>query len=708
MESMSRYRASRSYGLKNLSDLQFFTSHAIHLQKKRSLFAPVAIILSATLLVSCEREETHWDESAIPISMKCAACHQEQYQQWVSSDHAWSARPVLPQDAEAFRSQSLTAHGSTLSFTQTAQGDLMITDRTSGQNHPVRYVVGRIPLVQYMVPGKDGGMQAPSAAWDPEKCEWFDLFEQDARLSAEGLAHREAGDWGHWLGRGMNWDSQCAWCHMSGFRKNYNAENDTYAATHVEPGVTCIQCHKLADKPDADDGCLVAKHERKLTPAQDHDNCATCHARREEFDDTFCVGDRFDDHFRLELPLIPSVFWPTGMQRDEVYCETGFRLSRMGAAGVTCIDCHDPHTGQLKLPQEDNSLCLRCHSNGTEVNGIVAPYSEGAPKGLCPPHSMGGRCVECHMPTSNYMARDPRRDHSMTIPNPALSAELSIPNSCTMCHKDKDDAWAAAELERVLSPGDMKKVQRDAPRTRAVHAATLGKGNTADLLAAYRAEPTPAWRATLLELLARQQPSAQIAALAREAMHDPSPMVRAAAAKALPSEAAELLHDPVRLVRHAAAWAILPVSPRALEGSPALEEIKATALHQADQPAGAMQLAVLAASEHNTAEACRQYERAISLDPASPVPYMDYAVYLARQNKPLAALQQMLACTKVAPQNAEAQYRLGLILAEIGQYPAALTSFERAVQADPTHEAATAARDELRRYLDTQNAPTVR
>lgn len=61
------------------------------------------------------------------------------------------------------------------------------------------------------------------------------------------------------------------------------------------------------------------------------------------------------------------------MQRDEDYCETGLRLSRMGKAGVTCLDCHDPHTGTLKLPQEDNTLCMRCHGTGEAVNGVKAP-----------------------------------------------------------------------------------------------------------------------------------------------------------------------------------------------------------------------------------------------------------------------------------------------------------------------------------------------
>ena len=666
----------------------------------------IAIIALSMALVSCDREtkapvytgqSEHWDQAQVPLSLQCAACHAEQFEQWAGSDHAWAWRtPDAARDAEAFHRQKLQAHGSSITFNTTPKGQYLLRDAAVDQPFEVHSVVGRTPLVQYLVRGKDGGLQAPSAAWDTEKHEWFDLFEQDARLSAEGLARRNPGDWGHWLGRGMNWDSQCAWCHMTGFRKNYNAAKDTYAATHREPGVTCIQCHRMAAAPDPKNGCLVAAADRKLSPERARDNCASCHARREELDDAFRAGDRFDDHFRLELPILPGVFWPNAMQRDEAYCETGLRHSRMGAAGVTCLDCHDPHTARLKLPQEDDSLCLRCHADGTRVNGTPAPVVAQAPAGLCPAGSEGARCVECHMPASPYMARDMRRDHSFNIPDPQLSREIGIPNACTMCHKDKDDAWAAEALVRALPE---QKAEAYRLRAHAVHAALQGQGNTENLMMALRQETVPAWRATLLELLARQPALPEITAAARAASREADPLVRAAAARILGVEAEPLLADPVRLVRHAAAWAQIPENYSLLRGRPALAEVEATARHQADQPAGAMQLATLAAARGDEAAARAQYERAIRLDPASPVPYMDYAVYLARCDKLVEALQQMLDCVKVAPQNAEAQYRLGLILAEVGQYSAALVAMERAVQADPTHAGAREARDSLSRYL---------
>ena len=674
---------------------------------KRVLWCCVCVLF----LAACGREKekpytgesAHWAQEQVPVSLQCAACHTRQFEDWAGSDHAWAWRQTdAALDAEPFHRQELNAHGATLSFATTPQGGYRLLQPTAAgepRSYEVHSVVGRTPLVQYLVRGERGALQAPSAAWDVLRHEWFDLFAQDERLSAEGLAERAAGDWGHWLGRGMNWNSQCAWCHMTGFHNRYSEEGDSYDSTWQEPGVTCTQCHRPAPAADAKDGCLVRPEERKLTAEQMHDNCASCHARREELDEDFRIGDKFDDHFRLELPILPGVFWPNGMQRDEAYCETGLRLSRMGAAGVTCLDCHDPHTAQLKLPQEDNSVCLRCHADGTEVNGTPAPIVQHAPAGLCPEGSMGARCVECHMPASPYMARDPRRDHSFNIPDPTLSEQLGIPNACTMCHRDKSDTWAAEALARALP--EEQKAAAYRLRTTAVHAALTGIGNTEGLMMALQDETVPAWRATLLELLARQPELPEIQAAAAEAAADDSPMVRAAAARILGANAPQLLHDPVRLVRHAAAWAILSRNYDLLRGTRALSEIEATARHQSDQPAGAMQLATLAEARGDTAEANRQYERAIALDPASPVPYMDYAVHLARHNKPLEALRQMLACTRVAPQNAEAQYRLGLILAELGQYQAAATALKRAIQADGSHGAARAALGELRRYLST-------
>ncbi len=656
-------------------------------------------------LCSCQKERkafaytgtsSHWNQQAVPISLQCAACHAKEFEEWAGSDHAWAWRTTdTALDSEPFHGQKLKAHGSELTFSTTRKGGLLIKDALSGQSYQVQAVLGRTPLVQYLVKAKDGGLHTPSAAWDTFCHEWFDMFEDDARLTAENRAHRQPGDWGHWLGRGMNWNSQCAWCHMTGFRKNYDEKTDSYHSAWREPGVTCIQCHRLAEHPDPEDGCMVAPRHRKLTARQIHDNCASCHARREELDGDFQAGNRFDDHFRLELPLVEGVFWPDGRQRDEDYCETGLRLSRMGAAGVTCLDCHDPHTAKLKLPQEDNALCLRCHATGLSVGGKTSPSIDPGTHSPCPTGSQGAACVSCHMPESPYMARDPRRDHSFNTPDPELATELGMPNTCLSCHPGKDAAWS---IDAVRRHWPEQKMASNRPRTRAVAAALKGNGSSDALREAYLHENNPAWKATLLELLARQQLTDESIRLAQKASQDTHPMLRAAAARALGASAANLANDPVRLVRHAAAWASL----RGMRGPEALSvarELEETAHFQADQPTGAMQLAALADAKGDQKEAERQYRRAISLDPASYVAYMDFAVFLARQNRPLEALNQMLDCAKAAPDNALVFYRLGLILIEVQQYEAALQAFGKAIQLEPGYTEAQQAKSQLLRYL---------
>lgn len=640
---------------------------------------------------AAEEQRKHWDESALTISKKCAECHRKEYDEWAGSDHAWAWRhPQAALDAEAFAGQRIKAHGMELEMLRDAAGVFQMRDVATGKVYTVGGVIGREPLVQYLLRWKDGGLQTPSAAWDVERKEWFDVFRDDALQQERGGASRKPGEWGHWTGRGMNWESQCAWCHMSGFRKNYDVATDTFKATWQEPGITCIQCHKVSATPDAEDGCLVARGDRKLTPEQHDDNCASCHARREELTGKFTVGDKFDEHFRLELPKVPGVFYPNGLQWEEDYSETSFRLHRMGRTGVTCYDCHDPHSGKVNKPTENDELCLQCHGTNKVVNGVLAPQV-GHNK-LCGGKAMP--CIECHMPHMTYMGRDPRRDHGLHWPDPRMSIELGVPNACLNCHQDKDHQWCMEYLEKRYKIERMGKYRQ---RFRAAGHALQGKGSVRELLEAYKAEEIAAWRATLLGLMAQFPLTPEVQAVALGATQDPDALVRAAAVELLGGDAArKALADKTRSVRHAAGWQLFPNLPA---GHPVLQEMLETATHQADQPTGAMQMAMLAGARGDTATADAQYRRAVERDPASAVARMDYAVFLAQQNRPVDALKQMLACAREHPQDAEVQYRLGLSLIEIGQYRPALRAMQKALKLDPQHAPAAEAARQLQNYI---------
>src|SRR5271165_4402553 len=114
-----------------------------------------------------------------------------------------------------------------------------------------------------------------------------------------------------------------------------------------------------------------------------------------------------------------------------------FIQSRMFHAGVTCSDCHEPHS--LGLRGEGNGVCMQCHC-AQKYDSVKHHFHRiGSP---------GALCVECHMPSRTYMVVDPRRDHSLRIPRPDLSVELGLPNACNNCHADKSAQWALNSVDK--------------------------------------------------------------------------------------------------------------------------------------------------------------------------------------------------------------------------------------------------------------------
>ena len=104
-------------------------------------------------------------------------------------------------------------------------------------------------------------------------------------------------------------------------------------------------------------------------------------------------------------PLARGLYHADGQMLDEVYNYGSFKQSKMFAAGVTCSDCHEPHSAKLRAAGD--GVCLQCHASDKYE---VASHNRHG--GVTPTVT----CASCHMPVSTYMVIDKRHDHSLRIP----------------------------------------------------------------------------------------------------------------------------------------------------------------------------------------------------------------------------------------------------------------------------------------------------
>jgi tetratricopeptide (TPR) repeat protein len=295
------------------------------------------------------------------------------------------------------------------------------------------------------------------------------------------------------------------------------------------------------------------------------------------------------------------------------------------------------------------------------------------------------------MPVTTYMQRHPRHDHGFTIPDPLLTQTLGIPNACNRCHADKDAAWSLALVEKWYGE---KMTRPTRGRAQAIAAARRGEANTCNDLLALLSDPAtpPYWQATATQLLARWLDEPRVlSALANQTSH-PSPMVRAAAVRALEpavpqrpdvrEKVDKLIVDSDRGVRTTAAWALRGSLPL---DAPAMAELKHMLALNADEPLGQMQLAAFSSARGDTAGSLEHYRKAIQWDPNSPPIRHDYAVALSLAGQALEARAQLEMCVRLDPNNAEYHYKLALAWNETGRTDQALIELRRAVALDPKH-----------------------
>jgi len=608
--------------------------------------------------------------SAFPPAgaVECKRCHLLEFNEWASSQHAHANRLVNPlQDGPAFN-PTRTFHEGLLTTEVSEKWNRLIVRQTGPEGissaHRAVAVIGVEPLIQYLTPFPGGRLQVINPAYDPKKGDWFDIYRGEPRGPHE---------WGFWKNGGMNWNSRCAYCHTTGFEKNYDATNDSYASTWRAMGLSCEQCHGPLDGHASKPKVPV-----RLKSQQAMESCAACHARREELTGRFHAGESFNDHFRVALPDLSDLYYPDGQVRDEDFEYGSFLTSKMGRAGITCLDCHNPHSGKLKLPVENNALCLSCHAPPGQRGAIQIP--DPVAHSYHKFDSTGNRCVECHMPHTTYMARDPRRDHGFTVPDPQLTKELGIPNSCNRCHADKSTDWAIHWMQEWYQ---MQRPSRD--RARLIARARSGDPAVSQpIMDFFKSEQNLAWRSSLVLMLEGREQDPSVRNFLTAAASDESPLVRDAAVRSLaqasPDVQQHALSDLSRNVRLSASWQLLMNRQTISDSS--RNEIGTWLTNGSDEAGGAFQQARLAAMEKRLPDVDRWTSLALARDPSSGM--FQQAAQLMYQTDRLPQAKSYFEKSLAADsKNADASYSLALLEAELGNSTRSLELLRTTVSLAP-------------------------
>jgi len=257
--------------------------------------------------------------------------------------------------------------------------------------------------------------------------------------------------------------SPCDGCHFTGFMSREK---------RVDIGIACESCHGPGSEHVKDPESKVYKASLS-DPVRQNEVCLQCHMRNRDkrlkkHTMSEIYGDARDYPFGYEAgrslarykmvaPFTPGVetkeFYANGAAKKNRTQGNEFVHSMKGKHGITCINCHNPHTLEPTAEKNSgNALCMKCHDFGSPI-GPHQPSLEAHTHHKA--DSSGSKCVECHMPkTGRHTGKSPItvRSHLFGFTTPAETIKYNMPhetNACYACHKkDRDMKTLQDDLEK--------------------------------------------------------------------------------------------------------------------------------------------------------------------------------------------------------------------------------------------------------------------
>lgn len=631
----------------------------------------------------------------------CVSCHEREATLWTNSDHANSMLPTTPESVLGDFSDITFSAGKRTSRFFTENGRYYI-ETTDTNNNPARFLVkytfGYRPLQQYLLDTGNGRLQAFDVAWDSRPAEkggqrWYQLQGNEVTDPEHPF---------FWTGYYQNWNSRCGACHSTGFAKNYDSDSGTFNSNWSDVNVACESCHgpgeahvkRVKANPGLTEGSGLQALGKQLAfhfnsgdpiarpqtalqgpPSLARDTCGGCHARRAELG-ALDTTKPFHQQYQLDSVTEP-LYFNDGQIRDEVFILGSFLQSKMAQAGVTCTNCHDPHSGQTILPGAQ--VCLTCHQAETFA---VPTHTNG--------HS-NADCLSCHMPERVYMGGDARRDHRFHRPS---AKHANSGSACTSCHQDASPEWLIQALE------DWPKRNGAAPDTHGDWAAinqALADSDAKAVTGANAmilADDLPSLQqVALLQKLVTLAPQQAVEIARKLAMSD-DPIARRGAAKAalsLPpavqkSLLSELSKDKQKSVRVEVASTLLSLPPDTVQNqalvNPLMAEYKDVLLSGLDNPAANLGLAQLALFQGDMVAAKHAFEAALAIEPSNLPSLLGYADLMRSMGNTNGAAALYEKALRYGADSAAVQFAYGLHKIREKAYRAALPHLARAAQGE--------------------------
>jgi hypothetical protein len=454
-------------------------------------------------------------------SGECRRCHPDHHASWERTFHRTMTQEASEASVLGAWDGRVVSYGGVESrMTRDEAGRFVIVSARDGEvleRAVVDRTVGSRRYQQFLAREGDAWWRLP-IAWDVEEARFFHMNAAFLTPDPPGLDQGTIARADH-RRHVTRWNDNCVFCHNVAPDPGLDPGSGRFSTEVAELGIACEACHGpgaehaarnadpmrryLLHYGTSESGDPTIVSPARLPSERRADVCGRCHGQRITDDvgaflergDPFVPGD---DLALYSSPLWHDTtigeaerafeprFWGDGTARLTAYEYQGLLQSRCATEGaLTCTDCHSMHDGDPRgqirpsVATGDGMCAGACHADLAPIDAARAHAGHE-----------DVRCVDCHMPRIVFGVRDVHRSHRIDVPRPDANARAGRADACTLCHLERDAAWAEREIarrdereaDRLPSSGALlyEHGLGGDPVQRAIVLAAIARGDTAD------------------------------------------------------------------------------------------------------------------------------------------------------------------------------------------------------------------------------------